>query len=69
MTTRGTLEGPFFRSSNGQPLTKSYLVSEVRRALQAIGLPYQNFAVHSFRTGAATTAAGVGLEDSLIRTW
>ena len=67
MTVRGTFEGPFFRLSNGQPLTKSYFISEVRQALQAVGLPYQNFAGHSFWIGAATTAAEVGLEDSLIR--
>ena len=33
----------------------------------AVGLPYQHFAGHSFRIGAATAAAKAGLEDSTIR--
>ncbi len=64
---RGSAPGPFFRFPDGQPLTKPRFVTEVRNALQAIGLPYQCFAGHSFRIGAATTAAKVGLEDSVIR--
>ena len=39
----------------------------MRNALQAIGLPYQNFAGHSFRIGAATAAARAGVEDSKIQ--
>ena len=65
---RGTAAGPFFQSSTGTPLTKSYFISEVRQALEAVGLPYKDFAGHSFRIGAATTAAKAGLEDSVIRT-
>ena len=64
---RGTTAGPFFKFSSGTPLTKACFVSEVRRALEAVGLPYQDFARHSFRIGAATTAAKAGLEDSVIR--
>ena len=64
---RGTADGPFFMLSSGQPLIKSHFISEIRHALQALGLPYQNFAGHSFRIGAATTAATAGLEDSVIR--
>ena len=63
---RGTSPGPFFKYSNGKPLLKWKFVSEVRNALQASGLPYQCFAGHSFRIGAATSAANAGLEDSLI---
>ena len=50
------------------PLTKPQFVAKIRLALQAIGLPYQDFAGHSFRIGAATTAAKAGFEDSMIRT-
>ena len=68
MATRGSNSGPFFRFSNGDPLTKSKFTKEVRNVLQALGLPYADFAAHSFRIGAATAAARAGVEDSLIRT-
>ena len=68
MAVRGSAQGPFFRFSSGQPLTKSRFVALIRQALQAIGLPYQDFAGHSFRIGAATAATKAGLEDSAIRT-
>ena len=67
MARRGASAGPFFVRENGMPLTKSYFVSSVREALMAVGLPYQHFAGHSFRIGAATAAAKAGLEDSTIR--
>ena len=68
IATRGSGNGPFFRFSSGLPLTKQKFVSHIRQVLQAIGLPYQDFAGHSFRIGAATAAAKAGLEDSAIRT-
>jgi len=67
MVARGPGAGPFFRFENGQPLTKPRFTKEIRTVLQAIGLPYQNFASHSFRIGAATAAARAGIEDSTIR--
>ena len=42
-------------------------MARVREALQAVGLPYDSFAGHSFRIGAATAAAKAGLEDSVIQ--
>ena len=68
MAVRGSDKGPFFKFGNGQALTKSQFTHHVRLALQAVGLPYQSFAGHSFRIGAATTAARAGIEDSTIRT-
>ena len=68
MVVRGNHEGQFFMFQDGQPLTKDKFVKHVRLALQAAGLPYSNFAGHSFRIGAATTAAAAGVEDSTIRT-
>lgn len=65
---RSTSPGPFFQYSDCHPLLKSKFVTEVRKALQVSGLPYQYFAGHSFRIGVATSAAIAGLEDSLIRT-
>ena len=67
IVSRGTNEGPFFRLSNGNPLTKHVFITRVRQALDALGLPQQLFAGHSFRVGAATAAAKAGIEDSTIQ--
>ena len=66
MALRGSSPGPFFMYPDGTPLTKARFVNIVRTALQELGLPQEQFAGHSFRIGAATTAAQVGLGDSMI---
>ena len=66
MAQRGTSPGPFFLFPDGSPLTKARFVEIVRAALEELGLPREQFAGHSFRIGAATTAAQSGLEDSTI---
>ena len=43
-------------------------MSEIRAALQAAGVPDSGYSGHSFRIGAATTAALNGVPDSLIKT-
>ena len=48
------------------PLTKQTLVEEIRKLLRALELPEDNYAGHSFRIGAATSAALAGIEDSTI---
>ena len=64
---RGTAEGPFFRLNNGSPLTKlGFMMKHIRKALQELGLPSQDFEGHSFCIGAATAAAKAGVEDSQI---
>jgi len=68
MMDRGTKPGPFFTRTDGRYLTREYFVSAVRTALTAAGLTAKNYAGHSFRIGAATTAAQQGLQDSLIKT-
>ena len=65
---RGSQPGPLFLWKSGTPLTKSKFVEEVRIALAAAHLPAKDFAGHSFRIGAATTAASAGLPDSTIQT-
>ena len=59
---------PLFKWQSGTPLYRNQLVKEVRAVLTRAGLPAASFAGHSFRIGAATTAATVGVEDSLIQT-
>ena len=68
MVQRGPSGGPFFRFADGAPLTKARFTERVREILQDAGLPYNHFAGHSFRIGAATAAANAGFEDSVIRT-
>ena len=63
---RGRSPGALFMV-DGQPLERTRLVEEVRRALSRAGLPAGSFAGHSFRIGAATTASAVGVEDSTIQ--
>ena len=68
VTVRGDRAGPFFIRSDGSAVTKPWFVSQLRSILTAIGLPQQQYAGHSFRIGAATTAAMAGIEDSTIQT-
>ena len=48
------------------PLTRVVLVAKVQEALQQAGLNHKDYNGHSFRIGAATSAAQKGL-DSLIQ--
>ena len=69
IAVRGTQPGAFFLNSSQRPVVKHWFVEEIRRILNALGLPQQQYAGHSFRIGAATTAAMVGVEDSMIQTF
>jgi site-specific recombinase XerD len=53
--------------SNGVPLTRTYLSERLRRLLSDAGIP-GNLSSHSFRIGAATSAALAGVPDNLIQT-
>jgi hypothetical protein len=63
----GNQSGPFFITSTGRPLIKQTFVSEIREVLARLGLPDHEYAGHSFRIGAATSAAMAGIEDSTIQ--
>ena len=65
----GDHQGPFFLSSSMSPLTKPTSIVELRKILMALGLPDINYAGHSFRIGAATSAALAGVEESTIHCW
>ena len=60
--------GPPFIFQSGAPLTRQALVSHLHEALEKVGIDHSRYNGHSFRTGAATTVAQHGLEDSLIQT-
>ena len=63
---RGTKPGPFFVLSDGKYLTRDRLVKVIRDGLSSAGINSADYAGHSFRIGAATTAAQRGIQDSTI---
>ena len=65
---RGDKPGALFQWRDGTPLSKTKFVEAVRQAMSAAHLPAQDYAGHSFRIGAATTAAMAGVQDSTIQT-
>lgn len=64
---RGPAPGPLFLQENGQPLTRTQLSNFLQSTLSAVGIT-GTYSGHSFRIGAATTAAQQGLPDHLIKT-
>ena len=69
LTMRGKANGPLLIHKDGSPMTRSYFVREIRSTLGELG--YTNtllYSGHSFRAGAATTAAAMQVEDSVIKT-
>ena len=64
---RGRSAGAFFCLEDGLPLTKARFVEGVRSALARAGVRQTGYSGHSFRIGAATAAAQVGLPDSMIQ--
>ena len=68
MSLRGQHPGPLFLFRDGSCLSKQRLLSRINKALASQGVDSAHITGHSFRIGAATTAARLGLEDSLIQT-
>ena len=58
---------PLFLFADGTVLTRSRFISCLRSLLEKVGLKAELYAGHSFRIGAATTAASAGLPDWLIQ--
>ena len=59
--------GPFFLKSTNRPLSKEDFLSEVCGLLNTLGVPLDQCASHSFRIGAAMSAALAGVENSTIQ--
>ena len=68
IAARGARPGPFFLNTAKRVITKPWFVGQFRDILRNIGLPQHQYAGHSFRIGAATTAALAEVEDSMIQT-
>jgi len=67
LAVQGRNPGPFFKFVTGAPLSRVTLVSNMRAALWSSGVVASKYVGHSFQIGAATSAASVGIEDSLIK--
>ena len=65
---KGSNDAPVFVFQSGICLTRSNLTSTLRRLLTSAGHKAEVYSSHSFRIGAATTAASVGTPAWLIQT-
>ena len=68
LAVRPTSPGPLFMFNDGSTLSRDKLILSLRQVLSATDLDTSRFSGHSFRIGAATTAARAGLQDSFIQT-
>ena len=60
--------GPLFLFEDGIPLSRTCLITHMRAALSQAGVDTAGYSGHSFRIGAASTAARAGFSDSFIQT-
>ncbi|XP_033761538.1 uncharacterized protein LOC117343304 [Pecten maximus] len=60
-------DDPLFIVGNGQALTRSIFITKFKHVLQCIGINSELYNGHSFRIGAATSAAAAHVEDHLIK--
>ena len=67
LAARGNAPGLLFHFEDGSPLTKNRFITKFRSALTQAGIDSSLYSGHSFRIGAASTAAANGVEDSLIQ--
>lgn len=58
---------PLLVHEDGSYLSRFQFIAVFRKALQALGLNEKEYAGHSFRIGAATEAARLGLGDDVIK--
>ena len=68
MVRHGQGDGPLFCFKDGRPLTRQRLVTKLQEVPKRVGVDCQKYSGHSFRIGAATTAACKRVQDSLIKT-
>ena len=68
LAVRGFDHGPLFKTEQGLPLTRAKLVNLLKSALTTAGIDATRYSGHSFRIGAATTAAANGVSNATIQT-
>ena len=67
LAVRGSSPGYLFCLVNGKPVSRSQFTIWLQQSLTKAGLPSSSFKSHSFRIGAATTAASLGIPEDKIR--
>ena len=61
------IKGPLLIWQDGSPLSRDYFVRCVKDILSKLGFDSEAYSGHSFRIGAATTAAMAGIQDHTIK--
>ena len=67
ISIRGLSPGPLFIWEDGSQLTRAAMVKEIQSALASVDIDPTPYSGHSFRIGAATTAAAARIEDTVGR--
>ena len=67
IAVRGQQSGPLFIRPGGHPVSKNVFIENLDLSLAWAGLSYTKYKGHSFRIGAATTAAMQGVSDEQIQ--
>ena len=64
---RGNNEGPLFCFMDGVPVSRQFFTKHLQWSLNWTGYNVKDYKSHSFRIGAATTAAAMGISDEQIQ--
>lgn len=67
LNVRPPRHGPFFCHADGTPLTRYQFGAVLRKVLAFTGLKAAEYGTHSFRIGAATSAAIRGVSEEKIQ--
>ena len=67
LTLRSSAAGPLLVWQDSRPLLRDQFVQLVKAALQVAGIDHKLYSGHSFRIGAATSAACAGLPAHTIQ--
>ena len=59
--------GPLYKHKNGKCLTRQEVSRLIKKAVRKNGINPKQYSSHSFRIGAASTAAAAGISDSIIK--
>lgn len=67
LAIRPKVQGPLYRHFSGAVVTRYQFSSVLKKALKALGIDSNRFKSHSFRIGAATSAASKGFSEDGIK--
>lgn len=67
LAVRGNRQGPLFTTEDGSGLTRQTFATLINPLLSRLNLNTKNYNTHSFRIGAATSAAEAHIPDTYIK--